>query len=87
MDDVEISFLLQEGHQSLIQTRTLVHTFDTEQIKNKTSESLKKIQEARHLAEHQINEFEIRRKGFGVATIFITVLVIALYFKIRNFEK
>jgi predicted CXXCH cytochrome family protein len=29
MDDVEIEFLLQEAHQSLVQARTLVHTFES----------------------------------------------------------
>jgi predicted CXXCH cytochrome family protein len=86
MDDVEISFLLQEGHQSLIQARTLVHTFDPKKIEVKTSEGLKKIQDAHQLSEQQITDYSVRRKGFGIATLFITILVIALFFKIREIE-
>ena len=86
MDDVEIDFLLQEGHQSIIQARTLVHTFDPDKVGLKTNEGLTRIQKARQLAELQIENYGVRRKGFGIATIFITILVIALYFKIREIE-
>ncbi len=87
MDDVEIGFLLQEGHQSLIESRTLVHTFDPEKVGLKSKEGLTKIQNAHQLAEQQIVDYGVRRKGFGIATIFITILVVALYFKIREIEK
>lgn len=87
MDDVDIGFLMQEGHQSLIQARTLVHTFDSEQVRAKSSEGLTKIKNAIQLADQEIHEFDIRRGGFGIATFFITILIIALYFKIREIEK
>ena len=87
MDDVEIGFLLQEGHQSLIQARTLVHTFDAEKVGSKSSEGLQKIQSAIQLADQEIHEFDVRRSGFGIATFFITILIVALYFKIREIES
>jgi hypothetical protein len=84
MDDVEIEFLLQESHQSLIQARTLVHTFDPVKVGPKTDEGLKKAEEAIVLAEEAIDEFYFRRRGFGLATLFITLLVVALIFKVRQ---
>ena len=87
MDDVEIGFLLQEGHQSLIQARTLVHTFDSEQVELKTNDGLNSIGKADLLIDQQLRNYDVRRNGFGVATIFITIFVIALYFKIREIEK
>jgi hypothetical protein len=87
MDDVDIGYLLQESHQSLIQARTLVHTFDAEKVGSKSSEGLQKIQSAIQLADQEIHEFDVRRSGFGIATFFITLLIIALYFKIREIEK
>lgn len=87
MDDVEIGFLLQDGHQSIIEARTLIHTFDPEKVGQKTKEGLIKIKNASQLAEQQITDYGVRRKGFGIATIFITILIVALYFKIRDIES
>jgi len=87
MDDIDISFILQEAHQTLIHTRTLVHTFDSQKIGEKTQEGISKSREAIVLADQEIKDYYFRRRGFGIATIFITLLVIALFFKIRSLEK
>jgi len=87
MDDVEIGYLLQDSHQSLIQARTLVHTFNPEEVDKKTGESLKNSEAALSLADQLIKDYNVRRKGFSIATIFITILVIALFFKIREIDK
>ncbi|GAB4366060.1 MAG: hypothetical protein Kow0042_05710 [Calditrichia bacterium] len=87
MDDVEILFLLQEAHQELIRTRTLVHTFEPEIIKEKVDTGLVKTSKAQIIAREQLEEYVTRRLGFGFSTIFITILVIALYFKIRDLDK
>ncbi len=87
MDDEEIAYLLQESHQSLIQSRTLVHTFDPKQVRAKTDEGLAKSEEAIELAAIQVQESKTRRRGFGFATLFTTILVIALFLKIRNMES
>ena len=86
MDDVEIEFLLQEAHQSLIQARTLVHTFDPQKVGLKTAEGVKKADEAMVLAEESIKDHFIRRRGLGFATLFITLLVVALILKIRQLD-
>jgi hypothetical protein len=87
MDDVDIEFMLQESHQSLIQARTLVHTFDPEKVGAKTGEGVQKARQSLELAREEIKENQVRRLGFGVATLFITILVIALFFKVRDIEK
>ncbi len=87
MDDVDISFLLQEAHQSLIEARTLVHTFDPVRIGLKTGEGIKKSRDAIILADSEIKESKTRRMGLGFATTIITLLVVALYFKIREIER
>jgi predicted CXXCH cytochrome family protein len=87
MDDVDIAYLLQESHQSLIQSRTLVHTFDPEQVGPKTREGVAKAQEAITLAAAQIEDYHVRRRGFGMATLFITILIVALFLKIRQMES
>jgi len=87
MDDVDILYLLQEAHQTLIHTRTLVHTFSPDKIDEKTSEGIKKTSEAMDLAKKEIRDYHVRRRGFGIATLFITILVVALFFKIKGMEK
>ena len=87
MDDVEIQYILQEAHQNLIQSRTLVHTFDPEKVGEQSTKGIQKAQEALLLAAQEIDEYSIRRLGFGVATLFITILVVALFFKIRSMDK
>ena len=87
MDDVDIGFLLQDAHQGLVQARTLVHTFDPDRVGEKTKEGVLKASEALELAASQVSEYRFRREGFGLATIFITLLVVALYFKIRQMER
>jgi hypothetical protein len=87
MDDVDISFLLQEANQTLVHTRTLVHTFDPVKINERSNEGVVKTNEAIVLADKEIKDYYFRRRGFGIATIFITILVIALFFKIRSMER
>ena len=87
MDDVEISFLLQDAHQGLIQSRTLVHTFDPDRVGEKTNEGVLKAKQALELSASEVKAYRFRRQGFGLATIFITILVIALYLKIRYMER
>lgn len=86
MEDEDIVFLLQEAHQDLVRARTLVHTFDPARVGEKTKEGVGKASEAYQLAAGQIKEFGIRRRGFGMATVFITLLIVALYLKIRQME-
>jgi hypothetical protein len=87
MDDVDIGYLLQEGRQSLIQARTLVHTFDPEKVRPKTDDGVQKVEAALNMADATIKDFYFRRRGFGLATLFITLLVVALVLKLRQMER
>lgn len=87
MNDVEIGFQLQDAKQALIQSRTLIHTFDSAKVKAKTSEGLTFSAKASMLAQKEIDEYYTRRNGFAIATLAFLVFVIALYFKIKDKEK
>jgi hypothetical protein len=86
MNDEEIAFLLQEAHQALIQARTLVHTFDPLAVREKTKEGEEKTEEAVELAAAEVKDYTIRRRGFGMATLFTTIVAVALFLKIRRME-
>lgn len=87
MDDVDIGFMLQESHQSLVQARTLVHTFDPTKVGPTARAGIAKSEEARVTALAQIRDYHTRRRGFGMATLFITLLAVALFLKIRQMES
>jgi Cytochrome c3 len=87
MDDVDMNFLLQDAHQSLIHSRTLVHTFNPKQVKEKTDQSIEYSEKASSLGTIEIENYSTRRLGLGIATLFITILVISLIFKIKEIDK
>lgn len=87
MNDVEIGFQLQDAKQALIQSRTLIHTFDSTKVGAKTKEGVVIANKASFLAQKEIDEYYTRRNGFAVATLAFLVFVIALYFKIKDKGK
>jgi predicted CXXCH cytochrome family protein len=86
MDDVDIAFMLQEAHQSLIQSRTLVHTFDADKVEESAGAGRAKSRAAIDLAARQVREYHVRRRGFGMATLFTTILALALFLRVRQME-
>lgn len=87
MNDIDIEYKIKESKQSLIQARTLVHTFDSMKVKDKTDEGMAAVSEALTLANVEIEEYFTRRYGYGIATIIFLILAAALYFKIRGLGK
>ena len=87
MNDIDIGFLLQEGRQNLIESRTLIHTFDLEKVKAKTEKGKKVVNEAIDLAEKEFDKYYTRRRGFAIATVVLVIFAVALFLKIRDIEK
>lgn len=87
MNDIDIEFILKESHQALIQSRTLIHTFDSKKVGEKTEEGVKSAQLALSKSDKEISDYFDRRNGFGIATLLITILIIALYLKSRELNK
>jgi hypothetical protein len=87
MNDVEIVFQIQDARQALIQSRTLIHTFDTTKVGAKAKEGIDISNKASLLAQKEIDEYYTRRNGFAIATLAFLVFIIALYFKIKDKEK
>ncbi|UCD62993.1 MAG: cytochrome c3 family protein [Candidatus Zixiibacteriota bacterium] len=80
-------FRLKEVRQALIQARTLVHSFDADSVLPRVELGLEKADIVKTNAAALIDEYYFRRKGLGFATLFITVLVIALYIKVRRVDR
>jgi len=84
MNDVEIGFLLQDAKQALIQSRTLIHTFDTAKVGTRTDDGVGISEKASVLAQKEIDEYYTRRNGFAAATFAFLIFAVALYFKIKE---
>lgn len=84
MMTTEEEFRLKEVDQVLIQTKTLVHAFNLDSVADKAEEGLKKAQEVETNSASLIDEYYFRRKWLGLATLFIAIVIIALYVKIRR---
>ncbi|MCK5126059.1 MAG: cytochrome c3 family protein [candidate division Zixibacteria bacterium] len=80
-------FLLKEVDQSLIQTRTHIHSFDASVVVPKAEEGIAKADSVKVKSAELIDEYYFRRKGLGGATLVITFLAILLYLRIRRIEK
>ena len=80
-------FRLKEVAQALIQSRTKVHAFNADSVLASTQDGIEKADLVRINSAALIEEYYFRRKGLGLATIFITLLAIALYIKVRKLDR
>jgi len=87
MNNIEIEYSLKNIKQHLIQSRTLIHTFDTSKVFAKTNEGILASHDALKLADNEISEYFNRRLGYGIATFVFILLAAALYLKIRSLNS
>jgi len=80
-------FRLKEVDQILLQTRTLVHAFDVDSVSAKAQTGLAAADTVRVGSASLIDEYYFRRKGLGLASLFITLLAVLLWRKIRQIER
>jgi predicted CXXCH cytochrome family protein len=87
---VEVSepkFRLTEASTSLIMARNLIHSFSLVEIEENISEGEKVVAEVTEAGEAALKEAKFRKTGLIIATLFIFLLSIALYLKIRQITK
>lgn len=77
-------FMLGEVDQALIQARTAVHAFGTVEFMPKSEIGLAKADTVRVNSKALIDDYYYRRKGLAIATLFITIVAVGLYLKIRR---
>jgi len=80
-------FLMKEVDQTVIQTRTQIHSFNIDSLIPKAEAGIQKADSTRINSAKLIDEYYFRRKGLGVATIIITLLAFVLYRRIKLIEK
>lgn len=84
MNDIEISYLLQEARQQLIESRTSIHSFDTSIVLTKTRKGEDLIEQCYTLAENEFNKYDNRKNGFIYTTFAFLILAAGIFLKIRN---
>jgi predicted CXXCH cytochrome family protein len=87
MRTTDEEFRMKEVDQALIHTRTQVHTYNLDSVKKKSDAGLSKADTVKINSAALIEEYYFRRKGLGLATLFITLLAIGLYLKIKRSES
>jgi len=80
-------FRLKELDQILIQTRTLVHAFDVDSVSTSARVGLAVADTISVVSASLIDDYYFRRKGLALASLFITLLAILLWRKIRQIER
>ena len=86
MDVSDLKFELRDVRQNLIQTRTMIHSFDTTQVLDIQQKGMKVGTDLVASAKDLISEYYFRRKGLVVFTLVITILAVLLYIKIRQLD-
>ncbi len=89
-EGVEVSepkFKLAEANTALIFARNLIHSFSLEEIEEKIEEGEQVADEVILAGEAALREAKFRKTGLIIATVFIFLLAMALYLKIRQITK
>ncbi len=87
MQITEAQFQLKDANDALIKSRTMVHSFSVDKEKESTVAGLKSVNEAIVGGEKALKDLQFRRKGLAVSIVFIAILALGLYLKIKELDK
>jgi hypothetical protein len=77
---------LQTANASLVQTRTMVHTFDPGVMSKEAEPGMELADQIVEKSLRLVREFHMRKIGLGIATVFISFLALVLYLYIRALD-
>ena len=87
---VEVSdeqYKLLDVRSALINVRTLIHSFNVEQVKEASDKAMVSVNEVYKAGEDSVKEVKNRRSGFWVFTLISILLMVFLYMKIKKMEN
>ncbi len=87
MEISDLYYDLEEAHKSLIQTRTSIHSFNEEFVREVAKPGNESALKAIEGANKALDEFDVRRKGLFFASLIISLLIVAIYLKIKDMES
>lgn len=80
-------FELRDSIDGITQARVLVHTSSAEEVETALGPALDVAAKSYSAGESAFAELAFRRKGLGVSLVFILVLALLVYLKIRQIES
>lgn len=87
MDVSDASYSLKDVNQSLVEARVQIHAFAAGPVLSAAQPGLKIVADVQKSALGAVSEYYFRRKGLGISTLIITLLVVVLFLKIRQIER
>jgi hypothetical protein len=78
---------LNDARNALLKSRTVVHTVRVDSVRNSVTPGLEAAQKATQLSRAGLENFQFRKRGLGIASILITLLIVAIWLKLRQIEK
>ncbi|UCD36858.1 MAG: cytochrome c3 family protein [Fidelibacterota bacterium] len=82
----ELLLDLQTAGTALVQSRTMVHTFDASLIDAEAEPGVELASRVIQESQRLLRDFRMRKIGLGIATIFISFLAVVLYLYIRTLD-
>lgn len=86
MEISEAKFQLRDMRQALIESRTVLHSFDLEKYEAVINRGLVVGEDVAEQAQEAVDQYYFRRIGLGVSTLIITVLAVSIFLMIRRIE-
>lgn len=87
MDITDAKFDYNDIKKILITTRHVMHYINLEKYTETINEGFKITSKAKVTGEEAVKDYYIRRLGLGISTIFITLIGLGIYLKLRKTEK
>lgn len=86
MEVSDADFQLTQTQTILTKSRNIVHRFSVQEVAESAGEGFKLLTSARQAGHSALREIRTRRIGLAISLIFITMLCIGLYLKIRQYS-
>ena len=87
MEVSDLLFKVEDARKGLITTRTSIHSFDPAYVAKQAAEGRQAARAAVAGAHDLLRQWSFRRKGLLAASLFTTLLIVALYLKLRQMER
>lgn len=85
VSDAELTLI--DAHEALVQAGNLTHAASMEKLKPQIAKGLELASTAGGSGTKALKELDTRRKGLALSLIFILVLAVGLYLKIRQIDE
>ncbi len=82
----EAQTALAEAREALLKSRTIIHTADVQKVAEAAHVGIERASAALEMGRAGLADFEFRKRGLGIATIFISLLILAIWLWLRHME-